>query len=468
MNGLMLDRVTKDILRVVEPLQDDWTARFQVINELRNIVQSIESLRGATIEPFGSFVSNLFSRWGDLDLSVQLHNGSYISTAGKKRKQTLLRDIQKASRKKGGWCKLQLIPHARVPILKIEHIQHNISCDISIDNLVGQIKSKILLWLNEIDGRFHDMVLLVKEWAKAHDINNSKQGTFNSYSLSLLVIFHFQTCSPAIFPPLRDIYPGNVVDNLKAGVRAEVENEIAVTCATNIARFKSRTANRSSLSELFVSFLAKFSDISSKASELGICPFTGQWLEIECNMRWLPKTYAIFVEDPFEQPENTARAINARQLTRISEAFRMTHLRLTSVYQNQSSILNDLARPQILQLIMNSSGSASAPAFNVGNYPPIRPQVHQARVMQPRPWIQHQFQNDIPRFNMGNFPPINSQAPHAGTLQSQPPVQHKMPKTKHIVSSPNVLNVGEPSNPSKIYSGQGQQKWRPRSQRQVL
>lgn len=174
------------------------------------------------------------------------------------------------------------------------------------------------------------------------------------------------------------------------------------------------------------------------------------------------------VEDPFEQPENTARAINARQLTRISEAFRMTHLRLTSVYQNQSSILNDLARPQILQLIMNSSGSASAPAFNVGNYPPIRPQVHQARVMQPRPWIQHQFQNDIPRFNMGNFPPINSQAPHAGTLQSQPPVQHKMPKTKRIVSSPNVLNVGEPSNPSKIYSGQGQQKWRPRSQRQVL
>lgn len=47
MNGLTLDRVIKDILRVVEPLQDDWTARFQVINELRNVVQSIESLRGS-------------------------------------------------------------------------------------------------------------------------------------------------------------------------------------------------------------------------------------------------------------------------------------------------------------------------------------------------------------------------------------------------------------------------------------
>ncbi|KAL4022977.1 hypothetical protein IC575_016723 [Cucumis melo] len=34
-----------------------------------------------------------------------------------------------------------------------------------------------------------------------------------------------------------------------------------------------------------------FSNISSKASELGVCPYTGQWLEIESNMRWLSKTY---------------------------------------------------------------------------------------------------------------------------------------------------------------------------------
>uniref|UniRef100_A0A9I9EEL0 Uncharacterized protein n=1 Tax=Cucumis melo TaxID=3656 RepID=A0A9I9EEL0_CUCME len=35
----------------------------------------------------------------------------------------------------------------------------------------------------------------------------------------------------------------------------------------------------------------QFSNISSKASELGVCPYTGQWLEIESNMRWLSKTY---------------------------------------------------------------------------------------------------------------------------------------------------------------------------------
>lgn len=82
------------------------------------------------------------------------------------------------------------------------------------------MKSKILFWINEIDGRFRDMVLLVssyietinatfgekyflyfdkskfcvqvKEWAKARDINDSKSGSLNSYALSLLIIFHFQ------------------------------------------------------------------------------------------------------------------------------------------------------------------------------------------------------------------------------------------------------------------------------------
>jgi len=56
---------------------------------------------GATVEPFGSFVSNLFTRWGDLDISIELSNGSHISSAGKKQKQTLLGEVLKALRMKG-------------------------------------------------------------------------------------------------------------------------------------------------------------------------------------------------------------------------------------------------------------------------------------------------------------------------------------------------------------------------------
>ncbi|KAI3887949.1 hypothetical protein MKW92_036705 [Papaver armeniacum] len=54
----------------------------------------------------------------------------------------------------------------------------------------------------------------IKEWAKSQQINDPKNGTLNSYSLCLLVIFHLQTCEPAISPPLKDIYSGNVSKDL--------------------------------------------------------------------------------------------------------------------------------------------------------------------------------------------------------------------------------------------------------------
>ncbi|XP_059456124.1 protein HESO1 isoform X2 [Corylus avellana] len=377
-NYSTLEHVLKEILQVVKPLQEDLQTRTRVIDELRRVIRSVESLRGAQVEPFGSFASDLFTRWADLDISIDLLNSSCISSAGKRRKQRLLAEIQKALIHMGGWRRLQYIPNARVPILKFESSLQGISCDVSIDNLQGQIKSKILLWISAIDTRFRDMVLLVKEWAKAHDINNPKTGTFNSYSLSLLVIFHFQTCVPAILPPLSDIYAGNIAGDLQ-GARTSAERRIAETCAANITRFrqqKFRPVNQSSLSELFISFLAKFSNISLRASELGIFTYTGQWEYI--RMRLLPKTYALFIEDPFEQPENSARAVSMSNLTKISEAFQMTHHKLISANQNQGALLAALVRQQVLRYIPRAP--AWTPTDNGRHYHryqhhPTRPQV---------------------------------------------------------------------------------------------
>lgn len=52
----VLDIALNDILRVVTPLQEDWNIRFAIINDIRSIVESVESLRG---ELSGSFVSVL-------------------------------------------------------------------------------------------------------------------------------------------------------------------------------------------------------------------------------------------------------------------------------------------------------------------------------------------------------------------------------------------------------------------------
>lgn len=62
---------------------------------------------GATVEPFGSFVSNLFTRWGDLDISIELLNGTHIASAGKKQKQTLLVNFLKVLRMKGNFLRIK-------------------------------------------------------------------------------------------------------------------------------------------------------------------------------------------------------------------------------------------------------------------------------------------------------------------------------------------------------------------------
>lgn len=371
MNGYStLELILKDILFAINPIGEDWSVRFHTIKELQAVVESIENLRGATVEPFGSFTSNLFTRWGDLDISIELQNGSHIASLGKKHKLNLLRDVLRALRKKHGWGMIQLISTARVPILKLVS-GYGISCDISISNLCGQMKSKMLLWINEIDGRFRDLVLLVKEWAKAHNINDPKSGTLNSYSLSLLVVYHLQTLEPAILPPLREIYPGNMIDDL-TGVRSAAVKHIEDICAVNINRLKSsrsRLINRSSLAALFISFLAKFADICSKASKEGISPFSGRRQDIYSNMRWLPNTYELFVEDPFEQPVNTARTVSSDQMKMIVEAIQATRSVIMSSQKNQTSVVSVLVRSHISHLVARKPFANSVTMQSVASTP---------------------------------------------------------------------------------------------------
>ncbi|KAG2592918.1 hypothetical protein PVAP13_5NG587100 [Panicum virgatum] len=181
------------------------------------------------------------------------------------------------------------------------------------------MKSRIFYWINTIDERFGDMVLLVKEWAKTQNINDPKNETLNSYSLCLLVIFYFQRCEPAILPPLKEIYDGDVA---KETVFYD-EKYVDEVCAANIARFLHQNMgqrNQTCLSLLFTSFFHQFLGISGLSSKV-ISTYTGRFERIQDNPRWMAKSYSLFVEDPFERPDNAARAVDAEEMERIERAF---------------------------------------------------------------------------------------------------------------------------------------------------
>ena len=56
---------------------------------------------GATVEPLGSFVSDLYTKWGDLDVSIKIHAGSHTLNMWRNQKETLLVDPLRALESKG-------------------------------------------------------------------------------------------------------------------------------------------------------------------------------------------------------------------------------------------------------------------------------------------------------------------------------------------------------------------------------
>ncbi|WVZ68204.1 hypothetical protein U9M48_017168 [Paspalum notatum var. saurae] len=319
--NIVLDKCVKDILALIKPVEDDRSKRLSTIQELENCIHSLSSLTGAAVRPFGSFVSDLYSKSGDLDLSVQLRNGSNLLLT-KKKKQNVLRDVRRALLIRGVAGYMQFIPHARVPVLQYVSNRFGISCDISIDNFAGRIKSKIFYWVNTLDDRFADMVLLIKEWAKAQNINDPKSGSLNSYSLCLLVLFHFQTSEPPILPPLKDIYEGNIAEDITEAALYN-EQQLDEVCAANIARFRLRNKgqrNETPLCRLLETFFQKFSYINALPDNV-ISTYSGQIERIQDNPNRMTKPYHLFVEDPVERPDNAARAVSMKGLDHIASAF---------------------------------------------------------------------------------------------------------------------------------------------------
>ncbi|CAM0883545.1 unnamed protein product [Alopecurus aequalis] len=341
-----LEKCTEEILSVIKPTEDDRNKRLHAIQELVNSIYLVGDLGDAAVKPFGSFVSNLYAKSGDLDVSVELPNKFGFPTS-KESKQYALRKLMVALQIEGVARDVNFIPTARVPILQYVSSHFGISFDISIDNFPGRIKSKVLYWISTMDERFGDMVLLVKEWAKAQNINDPKNGTLNSYSLCLLVLFHFQTCKPAILPPMKEIYDVNIAE----GSGRFNEKSLYKLCMENIAKFRRKNIgqrNQSSLSHLLATFFEKFCNIGTFSSDHFISTYTGELKRIQHNLYWMTKSYSLFVEDPFQRPENTARTVDEDELHLIASAFtRAKNMIFSDKPADRNELLLQLCTPEV-------------------------------------------------------------------------------------------------------------------------
>ncbi|CAK8567990.1 unnamed protein product [Lathyrus sativus] len=252
------------------------------------------------VEEYGSFVMDIFNEKSDLDLSINFSKDS-IEISRQKKIDTLRRFSKKlrSIQRNGHVTALEVILSANVPIIKVTDCGTGIECDLSVGNWDGIAKSHIIRAISAIDERFQKLSLLMKSWAKAHNINSSKDATLNSLSIVSFVAFHLQTCDPPILPPFSTL--------LKDGADLESVTKIVKTY-TNYGN-----KNKESLAKLFVTLLVKLASVENLWQN-GYCtsPNKGSWV----LKSW---KYSMSIEDFTDPSQNVARAVRAEGFKAIYE-----------------------------------------------------------------------------------------------------------------------------------------------------
>ncbi|XP_042053954.1 protein HESO1-like [Salvia splendens] len=324
-----LDTLLQDVYVNRRPKQTDYEARKELIRVFNEIAKELygTSKDIPIVVEFGSFVMDLFSTTSDLDLSVNFSTGG-VNFPREKKIQTLRKFARKlyAIQSMGHVSGVLPITTAKVPILKCVDRGTGVECDISVENRDGISKSQIIWMISSIDERFKKLSFLMKTWAKAYNINSSKDKTLNSLSIILLVAFHLQTRTPPILPPFSAIFKDGTDP-------ATVEKSIP-----NFVNYGKR--NKESLAELFITLLLKLSSVEILWAK-GLCAST-------CTASWTSKTWnskvgCISVEDFTDISQNVARAVGPGEVKQIYNCIEISIQHLTSFMGGQIGLqLKDL------------------------------------------------------------------------------------------------------------------------------
>jgi DNA polymerase sigma len=184
-----IQKLDSELSKVIKKIGDAKArSRQSLTNHLTNLLFRRFG-KNAVVEAFGSSVTNLSIGTGDLDLCLSFKN---------KTPQKVLRKLSGLLHEEG-MEDIQLIPKARIPIIKFKDPRSGLDVDISLDNRLA-IYNSMMLKSYAQEERLQRLIQMVKYWASRRGINNAFEGTLSSYAWTLLSIQHAQLVQPPLAP----------------------------------------------------------------------------------------------------------------------------------------------------------------------------------------------------------------------------------------------------------------------------
>ncbi|GMT05215.1 hypothetical protein PENTCL1PPCAC_27389, partial [Pristionchus entomophagus] len=294
--------------------QDDniYNWKMSVRMSLLELAQKVFSGFSVNMFAVGSTINGCGSYNSDMDLCLVVYNRDGSITEGQEfAKRHLNKVFNELKRSRNIVAKCQFIRHAVVPIIKMETVSPNsLEVDINMNNIAGVYNSHLMHYYSRVDDRFPALCLIIKHWAINAEVNDSLNGTFNSYSLILLVL-HYLQCGvfPAILPNLQYLYPN------RFGKRPELEDLNLFGEFT--PPLPQRILNEQSAGEILIGFFQYYSRFDFTANAISIRKgkiFPRSQLPAETMKA------PLYIEEPFDG-KNTARCVRREFMATIRAAF---------------------------------------------------------------------------------------------------------------------------------------------------
>ena len=301
-----------DLKKVIKKIGD---AKAKSRESLTNHLTSLMFRRfgkNAMIEAFGSSVTNLSIGTGDLDLCLSFKN---------KTPRKVLRKISGLLHEEG-MENIQLIPKARIPIVKFKDPRSGLDVDISLDNRLA-IYNSYLLKSYAQEERLRRLVHMVKYWASRRGINNAFDGSLSSYAWTLLTIQHAQLVQPALAPNRQENCPSKPLSfqgkTFDVGFNDDDFNtENNQSLASLLISFFDRFATRWDWESMVVSIRngEAHSNKAKKWNHTGPLP-----LEVVTGIDDGRMEHVMPIEDPFDHEHDLSRVVRAEGAMSIQNEF---------------------------------------------------------------------------------------------------------------------------------------------------
>lgn len=191
----------KDFVNYISPSREEIEARNGVVKLLKKKIHGFWP--DAEAHVFGSCATDLYLPGSDIDMVVVSVDGLYEHRSRLYQLSSFLRTNKLAKN-------IEVIAHAKVPIIKFVDPLTNIHIDVSFERTNGIVAAKkIRKWLDSMPG-LRELVLIVKQFLRSRRLNNVHVGGLGGYA-TIILCYHFLKMHPRLAT-----HQMNILDNLGA------------------------------------------------------------------------------------------------------------------------------------------------------------------------------------------------------------------------------------------------------------